>query len=215
MYGNENRNSIFRYILLLALIGGAVFYFRSNVGTRNSMGGLHEPTQTEAEGETRFTLDGYDMRIKYLYEYNAIALVVHTKDYMGVSLGDKLSPKDIALAWGSVAAYNKVIDFHWSQSGRWVHWRTDSYSELAPIGDSADVDRQSSNNHLIPADSAVKKDIKKIRTGDIINLKGYLVNVRGLRDDGAHFTWNSSTTRDDSGDGACEVIYVTSVEWLN
>ncbi len=26
--------------------------------------------------------------------------------------------------------------------------------------------------------------------------------------------WNSSTSRTDTGDGACEIIYVTDVKWL-
>ena len=39
-------------------------------------------------------------------------------------------------------------------------------------------------------------------------MRGYLVNVGGP--DG--FSWNTSLRRDDTGNGACEVFYVESVE---
>ena len=85
---------------------------------------------------------------------------------------------------------------------------------LDPVGGIDGVARQCSNNHLIPADTRVKKAIKKIKKGDHIRITGYLVYIDGKKSDGTTFFWNSSTTRDDDGDGACEVIYVTDVEWL-
>ena len=214
MYYNDNRKSIVSYILIFLAIGGIAAYFIHAGGSKRSASGLSEPVQTEAKGGTSFTLNGYDVNIDYLYEYDATALVVHTKDYPGSDIGCRLSPKDVALAWGSVAAYNELIDFHWSQSGRWVRWRTDSYSELSPVGGEADVDRQSSNNHMVPADLNVKKDVEKIRKGDIVRIKGYLINISAKNSKGTTFTWRSSTSREDSGDGACELIYVTSVEWI-
>jgi len=43
-----------------------------------------------------------------------------------------------------------------------------------------------------------------VRTGQIVALSGYLVRVQGP--DGWH--WNSSMTRSDSGNGACELVWV-------
>jgi hypothetical protein len=60
---------------------------------------------------------------------------------------------------------------------------------------------------MIPADSAVADALAKIRQGDTVHLDGWLVQID--RDDGWH--WRSSTSRDDSGDGACEVVYVCSI----
>lgn len=213
MYGNE-RKSIFSYLIPLLILGGIIAYCVHGNGKRSHLNGLTEPIQTECDGGTDFPLNGYDVHIDYLYEYDATALVVHTKDYPGTGMESRLSPKDVALAWGSVAACNEMINFHWSQSGRWVRWRTDTYAELAPIGDSSDVDRQSSNNHMVPADLSVKKDVEKIRKGDVVRIRGYLVNISAKNGEGKKFYWNSSTTREDSGDGACEVIYVTSVDWV-
>jgi hypothetical protein len=58
--------------------------------------------------------------------------------------------------------------------------------------------------HLIPATGAVEKKIRSLRAGQVVSLKGYLVEVKN--DDG--FTWRSSLTREDTGAGACELIWV-------
>jgi hypothetical protein len=62
--------------------------------------------------------------------------------------------------------------------------------------------------HLIPASSTVRDTLLSTRPGNVVTLSGYLVGAS--RSDG--FTWNSSLTRDDSGNGACELMYVQSVQ---
>ena len=47
-----------------------------------------------------------------------------------------------------------------------------------------------------------------VRRGEFVAMRGYLVTVGGP--DG--FYWNTSLRRDDTGNGACEVFYVESVE---
>ena len=160
-------------------------------------------------------MDGFDVKIDYLYSYDISALVVGTRSYSDYDIGGKLAPKDLALAWGKVAEYNDRIDFHWSQSNRWYYWQVNTYSEIEAVGGVDGVSQHSANNHLIAADETVKAAIKSINAGDYVRIKGYLVNVSASKPDGTNFWWNSSTERTDTGDGSCEVIYVTSVEWLN
>jgi hypothetical protein len=92
----------------------------------------------------------------------------------------------------------KRIDI--SQSGRFYFWR---YEGDAPIP-RREIEMSSANMHLIPATAAVEKTLKSVRVGQVVWLKGYLVEVKG--DDG--FRWLSSLTREDTGNGACEVIWV-------
>ena len=195
-------------IALLAVVFG-------NRGKQRAIPGIKDPIQTESSGQTEIIKEGYKITVSYLYEYDISALVVGTHNYPGFDIGDKLAPRDVALAWGSVAAYNSVIDFHWRQSGRWYFWSVDSYEEVDKVGGIDGVSMHSSNNHLIAADRTVEKAIKKIKTGDYIRLKGYLVNLDGKNGSGSTFTWHSSTSRMDSGAHSCEVIYVTGVEWLS
>ena len=137
------------------------------------------------------------------------------EDYDDGSLSGTIAPKDVALAWGAVAEYNDRIDFNWEQSNRWYYWHVNDVGVLGPVGGEDGVSTHSANTHLIPADSRVKDDVMKIKQGDHIKLTGYLVNVDGSKPDGQTFYWYSSTTRDDTGDGACEVMYVESVSWLD
>ncbi|MCC5845262.1 MAG: hypothetical protein JJU05_13520 [Verrucomicrobia bacterium] len=49
-----------------------------------------------------------------------------------------------------------------------------------------------------------------LEKGQRVRLGGYLVNV--LHENGT--TWRTSTTRDDTGAGACEIVLVTRLEIL-
>lgn len=204
----------FRIVLFLALAAVAVYFLLPVGGRERAVVGAPDPIQLEASGSEHLNLDGYDLTIAFRYSYDISALVVSTCDYSSSSIGDKLSPKDLALAWGKVAEYNKKVDFNWSQSGRWYYWRVDNASDLDPVGGVMGVNTHSANTHIIPADSTVRNAIGKIKQGDYVRLTGYLVSVNGKNSSGTTFTWNSSTTRNDTGDGACEVMYVKTVEWL-
>ena len=143
------------------------------------------------------------LKISYLYSYDIEALVVSTHDYEGWEVGDRLSPRDFALAWGTVAEYNTQIDFHWHQLGRWYYWKIDSLDELKSVGGEGGVISQSANTHIIPSTDEIRNQIMAVRRGDHIRLKGYLVNIDGRSEDGYYFNWHTSTTRFDSGDGSC------------
>jgi len=172
---------------------------------------MGDPVQRPAEGEVTTTAAGYNITIRYLASYDIKALVVHTKSYPGVSYASVLSPCDLALAWGNVAKYNDEVNLNWSQSGRWYSWRADSSSEIEQMGGTDGVNKHSANCHIVPATDTVKKVVKNLKEGDIVELKGYLVDIQGTKGDGTSVSWTSSTSRDDTGDGACELIYVTDI----
>ncbi len=210
------------YLVILAIIAICLFgYLRSSSvgpGEVNAIAGLPEPVQTKLgkkdETGTHVELKGLEMDVTYKYKYEVDALVVSAHAYNGIGIQDTICPKDLALAWGKVAELNKDIDFQWSQSGRFCRWYINSGEDLAKVGGVDVVNQQSSNNHIFPADSTVKDKLKKVKKGDHIHLEGYLVDISGTNKKGTPFTWTSSTTRDDTGDGACEVIYTTNIEWV-
>jgi hypothetical protein len=49
-----------------------------------------------------------------------------------------------------------------------------------------------------------------VRTGSVVRLEGYLVEARA--DDG--WRWRSSLTREDTGNGACELVWVERLDVL-
>jgi len=66
----------------------------------------------------------------------------------------------------------------------------------------------SANTHVIPADGQVRRELSRLRVGQVVHLSGTLVD--GKRDDGAYI--RTSLTRHDEGPGACEVMLVDAVE---
>lgn len=214
--------AVILYILIPVAIAAAVLFLFGGKGFKKASAppparlpaSFDEPVQIAATGSAEKKIGDYNVTINYKYSYELSGIAVSTKRYIGTSIGDRLAPKDVAMAWGDVARNNDKIDFHWSQSGRWYFWQTESYEIIAPVGGVDGVNTHSANNHLIAADEEVAKDISRIQKGDLITITGYLVNITAEDSGGSTFTWNSSTSRNDTGDGACEVVYVTGITWL-
>ncbi|MBR6939668.1 MAG: hypothetical protein IKH65_02570 [Clostridia bacterium] len=208
-----NNSNPYIKIIAVILIAAAVLFIFGNKGGKDdvSVAGLPDPIQTAATGGTEFEAGDYSIKVTYKYAYELDALAISTKDYFGSAMNDLIAPVDVAFAWGKVAEYNDRIDFHWRQSGRWYYWSVDGGEDLSPVGGVDGINQHSANCHLIPADDTVRKTVKSIKTGDHVKLSGYLIDLKGEKADGSYRTWNSSVSRNDTGDGACEVIYVTKI----
>jgi hypothetical protein len=61
--------------------------------------------------------------------------------------------------------------------------------------------------HMIPADASVAYRLQRVRVGDVVSLDGMLVEA----DKANGWRWRSSLARDDTGNGACELVYVQSL----
>lgn len=68
-----------------------------------------------------------------------------------------------------------------------------------------------SNNHLLVQDNYLKKQIARLNPGDIITLTGWLADYKNHETGSQRHT---STIRTDTGNGACETIWITDVERL-
>ncbi len=60
---------------------------------------------------------------------------------------------------------------------------------------------------MIPADDSVQRRLLAVHPGQIVAIEGYLVEAKAA--DG--WRWSSSITRDDTGGGSCELIWVDRV----
>ncbi len=110
-----------------------------------------------------------------------------------------LSPVDLALGWGRMSDESVLDHVDIDQSGRFYRWHVNGW----PIP-RQEIESNSANMHMIPSSDEVADTLKSLRTGEVVAIAGHLVSVRG--DDG--WQWNSSTTRLDTGAGACEIVYV-------
>lgn len=186
---------------LLIIVGCWSLYNRTGqVQLGPGVMALEAPQQKEIHSPVSHRINKYD--ITELAEFEIKAKVLSKKNYQ-FDRGADISPTDLALGWGNMSDERVLEKIKISQSGRFYHWRVDSF----PIPRN-EIETHSANMHLIPANDSVKRIIGKIRQGDIIRISGSLVNVMSSNGD---WHWNSSLTRNDTGNGACELIWVKSL----
>jgi len=169
-----------------------------------------EPLQTASDRPAFTTvIKGYTYTLTPRATYDISGLVVsqHRGDAL-VNIGHKADPgniKDVCVVWGDAiinGAYRKMsyVSGEFTCSFTWTGGLTPPFS-LEKI----------SNNHLIPAGPAVARGIRAIRIGDQVRMKGLLVDYT-VTDRGQEiFTRRTSLTRSDTGNGACEILYVTEL----
>ena len=134
--------------------------------------------------------------------FSVDARVLSREDYH-LDRESQLSPTDLALGWGRMREGDVLARLDISQSTRWYHyaWRGDP--PLPP----EEIVRSSANMHMIPATRAVADALHGVHRDDRVRIDGWLVEA----DASDGWRWRSSLTRDDSGAGACEVVYVCAL----
>ena len=158
------------------------------------------PDQNLVDGELLAEIDDY--RVLPRAEFQIRARVLSREDYRWGTEAD-LSPMDLALGWGVMSDQSVLDQISIEQRSRWYFTQ---YDYPAPISDQQII-QNSGNMHMIPSRPWLEKELKKIRIGDIVQLNGYLVDVE--TDSG--WAWRTSLSRNDSGNGACEIVYLESV----
>lgn len=118
----------------------------------------------------------------------------------------EFSPTDLALGWQRMREDAVLSQLDISQSGRWYNYR---WRDQPPIP-TDEIVRSSANMHMIPSDEATAAALRRVKRGDRVRIDGWLVQV----DTPDNWHWRSSTSREDSGAGACEVVYVCSITTL-
>lgn len=189
---------------LLALLAiGIVVYLIDTIEPRYPPGILvpDEPYQQLTNGSLIWKMGKYQLTA--LAEYRIRARVLHTESYW-FDGGAALSPMDFAVGWGPMSDQAVVDQLEFWQGQRWYrYWPRKSRPPLSPD----EMNSHSANMHLIPADGNVKRALQSVAAGKIVELDGYLVQVDGP----GGYTWRSSLSRTDTGNGACELMRVETV----
>jgi hypothetical protein len=164
---------------------------------------LSEPVQVSYTGQMfPHTVENFQFEIEPVAAYT-ISCVVISKRYHTNTLEDKLSPVDLCVVWGALSEPENLEHIYSLQAGRWCSFR---YTSELTV-DQSYIENHIANMHLIPANENVNKAVKSIKEGQKIYMEGYLVKVFKY----GQCIWVSSLSREDSGEGACEVFYVTKV----
>lgn len=169
-----------------------------------------EPRQRPIDKPAPLTLRyaGVEYRVEPLYDYELYGLVVSYRQHDGEDSmhrwsNDHLNMADVCVVWSDTAFSPTLtkLDF-WNGIFTCNVQTRDSYAW------SRFKMNQLSNNHLISADSFIRDRVEDVRIGDQIHIKGKLAQYGavggGLR--------GTSTTRDDTGNGACETILLDEFE---
>lgn len=163
------------------------------------------PFSFEKEGKT------YTVTPLYNYELHGLVVSYHNADswldYMHGAWGESLNVKDLCVVWGSNVD-NELYDRLHFKSGDFTCY-VSSYGSDPGAWEAFDLSGLS-NNHLLSEKPALTKAIMQAQTGDQVRFTGYLSNYE--HDEG--FQRGTSTSRDDTGDRACETVYVSEFSIL-
>lgn len=194
-----------RVAALLLVPAGLLVWFVLNRPLKHGPGitAPEPPAQVNIQPPQPFP---FEEHVLYrLARFEATARVLSTESYY-LDRESRLAPVDLALGWGPMSDERVLEHLSISQGGRWYQWR---YTDL-PIP-RHDVIRNSANMHMIPADGRIKRQLKRVRAGEIVHIEGYLVEA--VAEDG--WRWRSSLTREDAGNHACELVYVQSIDIID
>lgn len=189
-------------ITLVAVLALIAYLWWSDRPVEQATGVLapEEPVQVSLPDEEFIRHD--DFVLAKVARFDVTARVLGKERYWLGREAD-LVPYDLALGWGRMSDSNVLERVSISQHGRYYFWSVREYP--IPRGE---IISSSANMHLIPSSKDVREAIGGVREGQIVRFSGYL--VRAIGPDG--WRWTTSTTRTDTGNGACELVFVESFE---
>jgi len=189
-------------IFLVLLVLGYYYWQNDKPVTHEGKGQIakEQPKQTPSkEKEFRYKKD---YLIKPLADFDITARVLSKKKYRS---GEEvnLAPVDLAMGWGPMSDEKVISKLKISQRNRWFYWKCDVF----PIP-REQIEHNAANMHLIPADENIGNAINSVNAGNLVHFKGHLVKVTKS----GGWKWQSSLSRTDTGNGACEVVFVKEFE---
>ena len=173
---------------------------------------IPEPIQEDTSGNITIDVKGVPVTLTYWATYQITGRVLKTADYFDYDTENRLIPIDVALGWSYMANDYARLDFYttYNRGMGYITYDTAWYNSH---GREENITKSWSNNHLIASNKEIRKLFDRIKTGDYIQIEGYLVEAR-WQEGRYQYKFGTSTTRDDVGGYACETIYVTSLKWL-
>ena len=200
-------------IITSLLTCGISFYMKKQLPPQESL--LPEinklPIQTGTSAEPfsfKFKNTNYEVTPKADYELWGLVVTHNYINNISDIYHDEesLDLKDICVIWGQNAKTG-VYEKGKYKSGSWTcYWRFKSGEAWSQFSES-----QIANNHLITSDPTIQNQIRNVRIGDQVHIKGYLADYKN---ENTGWKRETSMTRKDTGNHACEVVYLEEFEVL-
>jgi len=192
-------------LLAIALVWGAYLYLHRPITYPPGVLVSSEPEQTNLS-EPVTPIEHGKFHLKPLARFALDARLLHRKIYRW-DRQSALAQMDLAVGWGPMSDQAVIDRLSISQSMRffWYEYR------LPPPIPKEEIVCHGSNLHIIPSTAAIASQCKSLRIGSLIHLSGELVEATGPNIG----TWRSSLSRTDSGNGACELVWVEELSPLS
>jgi len=211
--------SLVKFVLLASLALMAVAFWRKDALPRPGelRSELHQDPQQAAVGErpVDITVRGvtYAIRPRYSYDLYGLVVSMHDSDTWWDQAhrewNDHVNVVDLCVVWGANVRRDAYRAISFSNNEWECHWSTGSREAWQAFDQSAVA-----NNHMVTDDPHIARRMRDVRVGDQVRFRGYLVDYTTYKNGAAAGTRVSSTVRNDTGNGACEVVYVKDFEIL-
>lgn len=184
-------------VATLALLTGLFWRFAQR--PLSTAPGVLVPEAPRQADTGRGVFEHAGFRVTPRAEFELRARLLSSERYR-FDAGARLSPLDLALGWGPMSDQEVLDRLRIDQGARWyrVYW-----DEPLPF-EPQRLFRHSANMHMVPAQDWIIDTLEDARPGQVVRLRGLLVDV----EDGQGWSWRSSLSREDTGNGSCELVYV-------
>ncbi len=165
---------------------------------------LREPIQSiyAKKRMTSAVLGEKNLDIEFISSFTLWGIIVSISNQ---ALIDKSGLINLCLLWGeNISLYQQGNYSCWHENGRCM-------LEIKQGDSNKFMIKNFSNNHVLLPSKGLQNKASALNIGDQIKITGDLVNIKNK---GAKDWLNTSTIRDDIGDGACEVILAKKIEIL-
>lgn len=142
-------------------------------------------------------------KISVLESFEGQFRILGSKEYQHDEQA-KFSPIDYAVTRGLFTDPAIARQISINQYDRFLNWKM-----AKPPIPAQYATQLVSNMHIIPANPEIAQQIKKVRRGDLVRLTGDLVQVNDK-----DLVWKSALDWNGVGDGACKLIRVDSIQWI-
>jgi hypothetical protein len=210
------RTDILAAAALAIAVAGGVLAWLERPGRVDVPPGRSDPgsyvVQALAAGEAEPLQGGAGETLLPVARFETRGRILHMERFSaGKSLsnwvpGLRSSTHDIGLGYGPMTDSANVDLFTYAHDGalggRWLIARPVNAAAGARMEELAP---SITNVHVIPANDAIAARIARLKIGELVTLRGLLVNVR-------YPGGQVATTSTTAGDRACEIVWVTAVE---
>jgi hypothetical protein len=209
------RDQTLKWLLLANVVLLAVALWKSDAlpSPAELSPALLEEPQQEPVRKAAFTTtrQGVTYTVQPLFTYELVGLVVSKHDaktwwdYLHREWNDHLNVVDLCVVWGNNARNGSYAEIKFSSGQFTCNFSTRSDAAYAAFDQTA-----ISNNHLLTDHPGIAKKLRAVRVGDQIRFRGHLAEY--AHQHGMNFKRGTSTVRNDTGNGACETVFIDSIE---